>query len=70
MLLLLMQLVTCNGELVAILGATRFFLVPEIEDRDLNDRDRRAISTVCQSVLDEKRTRRRGRHETPMTPRA
>ena len=46
---MVMQLVTRNGELVAILGATRFFLVPEIEDRDLNDRDRRAISTVCQS---------------------
>jgi hypothetical protein len=39
-----MQLVTRNGELVAILGATRFFLVPEIEDRP-HDRDRRAIST-------------------------
>jgi len=45
-----MQLVTRNGELVTILGATRFFLVPEIEDRDPHDRDRRAISTVCQTV--------------------
>ena len=66
---MVMQLVTRNGELVAILGATRFFLVPEIEDRDLHDRDRRAISTVCQTVLDEKRTRRAGRHETPRAPR-
>ena len=57
-----MQLVTRNGELVAILGGTRFFLVPEIEDRDPHDRDRRAISTVCETVLDEKRTPRRGRH--------
>ena len=61
---MVMQLVTRNGELVAILGATRLF-VPEIEDRDLNDRDRRAISTACQTVLDQKRTRRAGRHETP-----
>jgi hypothetical protein len=66
---MVMQLVTRNGELVAILGATRFFLVPEIEDRDPHDRDRRAISTVCQRVLDEKRTRRGGRHETPRAPR-
>jgi hypothetical protein len=66
---MVMQLVTRNGELVAILGATRFFLVPEIEDRDPHDRDRRAISTICQSVLDQKRTRRHRRHETPRAPR-
>jgi len=44
---MVMQMVTPNGELVAILGATRIFLVPEIEDRDPHDRDRRAISTAC-----------------------
>ena len=64
-----MQMVTRNGELVAILGATRFFLVPEIEDRDPQDRDHRAISTACQTVLDQKSARRRGRHETPRAPR-
>jgi hypothetical protein len=67
---MVMQLVTRNGEL-AILGATRFFLGgPEIEDRDPHDRDRRAISTVCQRVIDEKRARRAGRHETPRAPRS
>jgi hypothetical protein len=59
-----MQLVMRNGELVAILGATRFFVVPEVEDCDPHGRDRRAISTACDRVLDEKRTRRR-RHGTP-----
>jgi hypothetical protein len=67
---MVMQLVTRNGELVAILGATRFFLGPEIEDRDPHDRDRRAISTVCQRMIDEKRARRAGRHETPRAPRS
>ena len=65
---MVMQLVTRNGELVAILGATRFFLVPEIEDRDLNDRDRRAISTVCQTVLTRSAPGER-RRETPRAPR-
>jgi hypothetical protein len=66
---MVMGLVTRNGELVAILGATRCFLVPEIEDREPQDRERRAISTVCRIVLDEKRTGRRGRRETPGAPR-
>ena len=44
-----MQLVTRNGELVAILGATRFFLVPEIEDRDPHDRDQHRLPESARS---------------------
>jgi hypothetical protein len=45
------RLVTRNGRVVAILGATRFYLVPELEDRPADDPLRRIVSALCAHVL-------------------
>jgi len=40
-----------NGQIVAIIGAARYYLAPDIEDLDARDPDRRAITLVCEVVL-------------------
>jgi hypothetical protein len=46
-----MRLAIRNGQIVAIVGATRYYLAPDIEDLDARDPDRRAITTLCQLLL-------------------
>jgi hypothetical protein len=46
-----MQLAIRNGQIVAIIGATRYYLAAEVEDLDPRDPDRRAITILCRVVL-------------------
>jgi hypothetical protein len=45
------QLAIRNGVIVAIIGATRYYFAPDIEDLDRRDPNRRAITNLCQLVL-------------------
>jgi hypothetical protein len=46
-----MGLAIRNGQILAIVGATRYYLAPEIEDLDARDPDRRVITLVCELML-------------------
>jgi hypothetical protein len=50
-----MQLAIRNGQIVAIIGATRYYLAPDVEDLDPRDPNRRAITILCQLVLADRR---------------
>lgn len=44
-------MLTQRGEIVAFVGATRFYLVPYVGDRDIHDRDRRAVIALCRALV-------------------
>jgi hypothetical protein len=54
-----MRLVARNGQVLAILGATRFYLAPELEDRQADDPLRRMVSALCAHMLDVDSQRQR-----------
>jgi hypothetical protein len=51
------RLATRNGRVLAILGATRFYLAPELEDQPADDPLRRIVSALCAHMLDVDRRR-------------
>ncbi len=42
-----------RGRAAAFVGATRWYLVPWIEDRPPEDPDRRAIVVLCRALVDD-----------------
>ena len=46
-------MLTLRGEVVAFVGATRWYLVPYIDDRDIYDRDRRAVIALCRALVND-----------------
>ncbi len=46
-------MLTLRGEVVAFVGATRWYLVPYIDDRDISDRDRRAVIALCRALVND-----------------
>ncbi len=44
-------MLTLRGEIVAFVGATRWYLVPYVGDRDVHDRDRRAVIALCRALV-------------------
>ena len=42
-----------RGRPVAFVGATRWYLVPWIEDRPAEDPDRRAVTVLCRALVDD-----------------
>jgi hypothetical protein len=50
-----MGLAVRNGRIVAIIGATRYYLTLDIEGLDAGDPDRRAIAFLCELELADRR---------------
>ncbi len=44
-------MLTLRGEIVAFVGATRFYLAPYVGERDIHDRDRRAVIALCRALV-------------------
>ncbi len=42
-----------QGQAAAFVGATRWYLVPWIEDRPAEDPDRRALTVLCRVLVDD-----------------
>lgn len=47
-------MLTLRGEIVAFVGATRWYLVPYVGDRDTHDRDRRAVVALCRALVNDR----------------
>jgi hypothetical protein len=46
-----MQLVIRDGEVLAVVGATRFYLAPGLDVRPANDSLRQVVSLLCEHVI-------------------
>ncbi len=46
-------MLTLRGEIVAFVGATRWYLVPYVGDRDAHDRDRRGVIALCRALVND-----------------
>ncbi len=46
-------MLTLRGEIVAFVGATRFYLAPYVGERDIHDRDRRAVIALCRALVND-----------------
>ena len=44
-------MLTQRGEIVAFVGATRWYLVPYMSDRHPSDRERRAVIELCRALV-------------------
>ncbi len=42
-----------RGRAAAFVGATRWYLVPWIDDRPAEDSDRRAVCVLCRALVDD-----------------
>ena len=42
-----------RGHPAAFVGATRWYLVPWVEDRPAEDPDRRAVAVLCRALVDD-----------------
>ena len=46
-------MLTQRGEIVAFVGATRWYLVPYMSERHPSDRERRAVIALCRALVDD-----------------
>ena len=46
-------MLTLRGEIVAFVGATRFYLAPYVGERDIHDHDRRAVIALCRALVND-----------------
>lgn len=61
-------MLTMRGEIVGFVGTTRWYLVPYVGDRDVADRDRRAVIALCRALVNEPGCFVTERFEPPCPP--